>query len=42
MSGPDVADDAVEVRSKLIDHVEKTLTKADDVPVGMPNSLREC
>ena len=29
---PDVADDAVEVRSKLIDHVEETLAKADDVP----------
>ena len=31
-SRPDVADDAVEVRSKLIDHVEETLAKSDDVP----------
>ena len=27
-----MADDAVEVGSKLIDHVEETLAKADDIP----------
>ena len=40
-SRPDVADDAVEVRSKLIDHVEETLAKADDVPGHPSNRLIE-
>ena len=29
---PDIADDAIEVRGKLVDHVKKTFAKSNDVP----------
>ena len=33
---PDIADDAIEVRGKLVDHVKKTFAKSNNVPARKP------